>query len=84
MTRDMTGKTVAITGASRGIGAAAARAFAAAGANLVLIARDGDAIAGLAGEIGPRALAVPCDVTRYWEMEAALIAGAKPLAVWTC
>jgi NAD(P)-dependent dehydrogenase (short-subunit alcohol dehydrogenase family) len=77
MTRDMTGKTVAITGASRGIGAAAARAFAEAGANLVLIARDRDAIAGLAGEIGPRALAVPCDVTRYWEMEAALIAGAK-------
>lgn len=74
--QDMTGKTVAITGASRGIGAAAARAFAAAGANLVLIARDRDAIAALAGEIGPSALAVPCDVTRYWEMEAALGAGA--------
>ena len=77
MTRDMTGKTVAITGASRGIGAAAARAFAKAGANLVLIARDRDAIAGLAGEIGPKALAVPCDVTRYWEVETALNAGAK-------
>jgi NAD(P)-dependent dehydrogenase (short-subunit alcohol dehydrogenase family) len=74
--QDLTGKTVAITGASRGIGAAAARAFATAGANLVLIARDRDAIAALAGEIGPNALAVPCDVTRYWEMEAALGAGA--------
>jgi NAD(P)-dependent dehydrogenase (short-subunit alcohol dehydrogenase family) len=69
---EMTAKTVAITGASRGIGAAAARAFAAAGANVVLMARDRDAIAALAGEIGQSALAVPCDVTRYWEVEAAL------------
>ena len=71
---DMTAKTVVITGASRGIGAAAARAFAAQGANVVLLARDRDAIAGIAGEIGSRALAVPCDVTRYWEVEAALAA----------
>jgi NAD(P)-dependent dehydrogenase (short-subunit alcohol dehydrogenase family) len=70
------GKTVAITGASRGIGSAAARAFASAGANVVLIARDRDAIAVLAGEIGQSALAVPCDVTRYWEVEAALGAAA--------
>ncbi|WP_439136894.1 SDR family oxidoreductase [Roseicyclus sp.] len=69
---DMTAKTVVITGASRGIGAAAARAFAAQGANVVLLARDRDAVAAIAGEIGPRALAVPCDVTRYWEVEAAL------------
>lgn len=73
---NVTGKTVAITGASRGIGAAAARAFAAAGANVVLLARDRDAIAALAGEIGDRALAVPCDVTRYWEVEAAFAAAA--------
>ena len=71
---DMTAKTVVITGASRGIGAAAARAFAAQGANVVLLARDRDAIAGIAGEIGSCALAVPCDVTRYWEVEAALAA----------
>ncbi len=74
MTVDLKGKTVAITGASRGIGAAAARAFAAAGAKVVLMARDRDAIAGLAGEIGPSALAVPCDVSRYWEVETALTA----------
>ncbi|WP_135502158.1 SDR family oxidoreductase [Roseovarius aestuariivivens] len=69
---DMTDKTVLITGASRGIGAAAARVFAGAGANVVLTARNGDAIADLAGEIGERALAVPCDVSRYWEIEAAV------------
>ncbi|MCT4682875.1 MAG: SDR family NAD(P)-dependent oxidoreductase, partial [Roseicyclus sp.] len=43
MSQGLTGKTVAITGASRGIGAAAARAFAEAGANDVLMARDRDA-----------------------------------------
>ena len=74
--QSLSGKTVAITGASRGIGAAAARAFAAAGANVVLIARDRDAIAALAAEIGPTALAVPCDVARHGETEAALCAGA--------
>jgi NAD(P)-dependent dehydrogenase (short-subunit alcohol dehydrogenase family) len=76
MAVDLTGKTIAITGASRGIGAAAARAFAAAGASVVLIARDREALAGLAGEVGQAALAVPCDVTRYWEVEAALGAAA--------
>jgi NADP-dependent 3-hydroxy acid dehydrogenase YdfG len=71
---DMSGKTALITGASRGIGAATARAFAAQGANVVLMARDRDAIAGLAGEIGAQALAVPVDVSRYWEVEAAVTA----------
>ena len=69
---DMTGRTVMITGASRGIGAAAARVFAGAGANVVLTARSAEAIADLAGEIGDRALAVPCDVSRYWEVAAAV------------
>jgi NAD(P)-dependent dehydrogenase (short-subunit alcohol dehydrogenase family) len=71
---DMQGKCVLITGASKGIGAAAARVFAAAGAHVALAARNGDAIAELAGEIGPAAIAIPCDVSRYWEMEAAVAA----------
>lgn len=66
------GKCILITGASKGIGAAAARAFAEAGANVALVARNGDAIADLAGEIGQSAVAIPCDVSRYWEMEAAI------------
>ena len=70
------GKTVMITGASRGIGAAAARAFAAEGANVVLMARGLDAIAEIAGEIGETALAVPCDVSRYQEVASAVTAAA--------
>ncbi|KMK65563.1 SDR family oxidoreductase [Puniceibacterium sp. IMCC21224] len=69
---DMTGKTVMITGASRGIGASAARIFADAGANVALVARSADAVAELAGEIGPRAVAIPCDISRYWEVNQAV------------
>ncbi|UWQ18173.1 SDR family oxidoreductase [Jannaschia sp. M317] len=69
---DLTSKTVMITGASRGIGAAAARAFAAQGANVVLLARSTRAIADLAGEIGRTALAVPCDVASWAEMSRAV------------
>jgi NAD(P)-dependent dehydrogenase (short-subunit alcohol dehydrogenase family) len=69
---DMTGKTIMITGASRGIGAAAARVFVEAGANVALLARSQSALAELAGELGDKALAIPCDVTRYEEMAAAV------------
>lgn len=69
---DLTGKTALITGASRGIGAAAARAFADAGAQVALVARSRSAIAELAGEIGPKAVAIPCEISRYWEVEQAV------------
>ena len=69
---DMQGKTVVITGASRGIGAAAVREFAGAGANVVLLARSGDAIGKIAREIGDRALAVTCDVASWSQVKAAV------------
>ncbi len=73
MTGAMTDRVVLVTGASRGIGAAAVRAFAAEGARVALIARSRDAIAEIAGELGPdAALAIPCDITRYWEVRAGI------------
>ncbi|WP_371155650.1 SDR family oxidoreductase [Jannaschia sp. 2305UL9-9] len=69
---DLTSRTVLITGASRGIGAAAARAFASAGANVALLARSTGEIADLAGEIGEKALAIPCDVANWPEMARAV------------
>ncbi|MFD6420979.1 SDR family NAD(P)-dependent oxidoreductase [Streptomyces sp. NPDC060198] len=58
-------KVTIITGAGRGVGAAAARVFAAEGALLVLVARSGDEIGALAAELrkgGAQAVAVPGDV----------------------
>lgn len=68
----MQGKTVLITGASRGIGAETARVFAEAGANVALIARSQEAISDLAGEIGKQAIAIPCNVARFGEISAAV------------
>lgn len=67
---EMTGKVVAITGASRGIGAAAVRTFARAGARVALLSRDEAAISALAAEVGGLALA--CDVASAAGTAAAL------------
>lgn len=69
---DMTGKTVLITGASRGIGAETARVFAAAGANVALLARSADSLADLAGELGEQALALACDVSDFETVQNAV------------
>ena len=59
------GKVAVVTGASRGIGAAVARAYSEAGAAVGLAARDTAALDRLAAELrdaGGRALAIPTDV----------------------
>ncbi len=68
----LSGKTLLITGASRGIGETTARLFVEAGANVALIARSEEAIADLSGELGERSIAIPCDVSRYWEVSKAV------------
>jgi 3-oxoacyl-[acyl-carrier protein] reductase len=63
--RTLTGQVAIVTGASRGIGRAAAVAFAAEGASVVLAARNTGALDANVAEIvaaGGRALAVPTDV----------------------
>jgi NAD(P)-dependent dehydrogenase (short-subunit alcohol dehydrogenase family) len=63
----LTGRVVLITGASSGVGAALARAFAAAGADVALFARneaDLERVADACRETGREALVVPGDVTR--------------------
>lgn len=58
------GKVAIITGAANGIGAAAARRFAAEGARLVLVDRDAEKVAAMAASIGPVASHVVADVSR--------------------
>jgi len=77
----MSGRVALVAGASKGIGAATAEAFAAAGAAVVLAARDTTALKAIADGIearGGRALAVGADVTDAGSMrhlvEAALSA----------
>ncbi len=70
---EVNGKAVVITGASRGIGASAAREFAAAGAKVVLAARTATQIQDIADEItraGGSAVAMACDVSRYRDVES--------------
>ena len=64
--RWLAGRLAVVTGASRGIGAATAAAVAAAGAHVVLAARDRQALDGVAGQIndgGGQATPVPTDVS---------------------
>ncbi|MQA84671.1 MAG: glucose 1-dehydrogenase [Streptosporangiales bacterium] len=63
---ELSGKSAFVTGASRGIGRAIAVGFAAAGADVALVARTEDALNEVAAEIethGRKALVLPSDVT---------------------
>jgi 3-oxoacyl-[acyl-carrier protein] reductase len=78
-----------VTGASRGIGAATAQALGAAGARVVLAARDSEALQAVArgiNQAGGRALAVPSDVGRRDEVERlfAAVERVGPLAALVC
>jgi NAD(P)-dependent dehydrogenase (short-subunit alcohol dehydrogenase family) len=63
---DFGGKTVLITGGSRGLGLVLARRFAAEGANVAVCARDPRELERARADLvsrGAHALAIPCDVT---------------------
>src|SRR6476660_5567889 len=72
--RSLRGAVVVLTGASSGIGRAAALMFAEHGARLVLAARDGEALEELARECrdtyGVEAIAAPTDVRDELSVEA--------------
>lgn len=73
-------RTVLVTGASSGIGLETALAFAAAGSNVVLVARRAKALAGVAArarKLGPGVLVATADVTRPAEVAAAFRKAVK-------
>ena len=72
---DLTGKVAVVTGASSGLGADAARAYAQAGADVALLARRKDKLDDMVREIsatGRKALAVQCDVSQEESVKAAV------------
>ena len=73
MTQTIAGKTMIITGASSGIGRAAARLFAREGARLVLTARSAERLAAVAQEIGGDPLVIPADLTQAAEVGAIVV-----------
>lgn len=73
---DFHGQSVIVTGASRGIGLAVSRAFAAAGAHVTMIGRDGATLAAAADSIGKAARTVAGDAT-----DPAVIAQAMQVAM---
>jgi 3-hydroxybutyrate dehydrogenase len=75
-TRDLEGRRIVVTGASRGIGRTIAHEVARRGAKVALLARNEADLAAVASEIesetGRSAVAVRCDITDANEVKAAL------------
>jgi NAD(P)-dependent dehydrogenase (short-subunit alcohol dehydrogenase family) len=67
---DISGATAVVTGATGRLGRVFAAALADAGADVVLTARDADALAGLAAQLGERAVAtIAADLTGEGEID---------------
>ncbi len=83
-----TGEVVVITGASGGVGRAAARQFASEGARIGLIARGRKGLEGTARDVeqaGGEALILPCDVADADQVEAAARSVEEafgPIDIW--
>jgi NAD(P)-dependent dehydrogenase (short-subunit alcohol dehydrogenase family) len=73
----MTGKTVFITGAARGIGAESARQLARRGANVALAGLEPDRLEALAAELGDRAAWWEADVRDAAALDAAVAGAAE-------
>jgi NAD(P)-dependent dehydrogenase (short-subunit alcohol dehydrogenase family) len=69
---DLSGRVALVTGGTRGLGLAIARAFSSAGADIVVTSRKDDACDAVAAELraaGGRAFACPCHVGRWDDLE---------------
>ncbi|TRC77189.1 3-oxoacyl-ACP reductase FabG [Mesorhizobium sp. WSM4307] len=76
MTQSLRGRSVVVTGGSKGIGKGIARVFALSGAKVAIIARHVDQAEAAAAEIGHGAFGAVGDVTSLASIESALAAAA--------
>jgi NAD(P)-dependent dehydrogenase (short-subunit alcohol dehydrogenase family) len=74
---DVHGKTVLITGAARGIGAATAERLHGRGANVILAGLEPDRLAELAAKLGDRAVWHEADATNLEALEDAVAVGVE-------
>lgn len=74
MLQRLANRIVVVTGASRGMGRSISATFAAEGAKVAMLARDGEALAEAAREIGASAMPVSCDVSDPNAVRAAFAA----------
>jgi 3-oxoacyl-[acyl-carrier protein] reductase len=76
---ELSGKVAFVTGSTRGIGLAIARALYAAGAKVAVVGREQARAAAVAAELGERTVGVACDVAERAQVEAAIAACEQAL-----
>jgi len=78
-TIDLAGKVAFVTGSTRGIGLAIARALHGAGAKVAVVGREQARSAAIAAELGERAGGFACNVADGVQVEAAIAAAESAL-----
>jgi 3-oxoacyl-[acyl-carrier protein] reductase len=76
---DLGGRTAFVTGSTRGIGLAIARALHAAGAKVAVVGRDPARARAVAAELGDRTAGIACDVADGAQVQAAIAAAETAL-----
>lgn len=68
----LNGKTALVTGAASGFGRGIAEAYIREGARVAIVDMNAEGAKAVAGDLGPNAIAITCDVTQGDQVEAAV------------